>query len=268
MSKNQVHWSHISMYSRCGEAYRRRYIEGEIIPPGIALHVGIGTHKSVEKNAGTKIATGKYLPLEAVKEAARDAVNKSWDESGVTLDDEEKTTGVKILRGDAVDMAVSLSGLHAEAVAPKIEPAFTERRFVLELPGFPVDLAGAIDLQETVERQRTIRDTKTRKASPPATLADESDQLTMYALAARTLDGAIPPLALDALVKTKTPKAVTLMTTRTDDDLQVLLRRVEAHVNAVKNGVFIPAAQDSFWCSRKFCGFASSCKFFRGSKQI
>ena len=36
--------SQMGMYCRCGEQYRRRYIEKEIIPPGFALIKGGSVH--------------------------------------------------------------------------------------------------------------------------------------------------------------------------------------------------------------------------------
>lgn len=268
--KQQLHWSHINMFLRCGEQYRRRYIMKEIIPPAVVLHVGSGTHKGVEVNLLHKRDKGELLPVDAVAEATRDAVNERWEKEGVTLDADDMDRAIADVRGEAVDTAVALATLHHSELAPKITPQHVERPWVLELSGFPYDLAGQIDIQEKPVngcKAGRIRDTKTTNRTPPPSKADESDQLTMYALAAKVLDGAIPPLAMDSLVKTKTPKAVTLETWRTDEDLQVLLRRIEVFSRALDRGVFVPAQQDSWICSAKFCGYAATCPYFRGRVQ-
>lgn len=263
--KPQLHYSHLSMFTRCGEQYRRRYLEGIIIAPGMALHVGVGTHASVELNLKAKLATGALLPQDAVQDAARDGVVKSIEASGVTLDADEKAAGLKAAQGAAVDMAVALSIVHHLQVAPKVNPAHIERPWVLELRGSKYDLAGRIDIQETGEAATpgTIRDTKTCARSPAAGDADSKDQLTMYALAALTLDGAIPPLVMDYLVKTKVPKAVTQSTVRTQEDLGVLLRRIEVMISAIQHGVFVPASQENWWCSPRWCGYFDSCPYAR-----
>jgi hypothetical protein len=47
------------MFQRCGEQYRRRYLENEIIPPGISARIGSGVHKAAEINFRAKIQTGE-----------------------------------------------------------------------------------------------------------------------------------------------------------------------------------------------------------------
>jgi len=250
------------MFERCGEQYRRRYVEGEIIPPGIALIVGSATHVAIERDMKEKLSTGKLLALAEVQQAARDAVNLKVEKEGVSLDEGED---LKASVGEAVDTTVALSTLHHEGLAPDIKPAHVERPWVLELSGFPFDLAGRIDLQEIVVSGRKagrIIDTKTAKRAD-RNKADDSEQLSMYALAAKTLDGEIPDLRMDLLIKTKVPKSLSLSTSRTDADLGVLLRRVEAHANAIEKGVYHPAPADHWICSTKFCGYARTCPFFR-----
>lgn len=264
MSKMQIHQSHLSTFSRCGEQYRRRHIQGEIIPPGVALLVGSGTHASIEANMKHKIETKKLLSLEAVKDLARDALNTRWESEGVLLDEEEKSIGEKNVKGDAVDQAVSLAALHHTELAPKIKPVSVERPWVLVLDGFPRDLAGRFDIEE----KNLLRDTKTSKRSPNKTAADDSEQLSMYALAKSVLDGKIPKLRLDFLVKSKEVKAVSQDTVRTEEDLKVLMRRIEVHNDALDKGVFVPANRDSWACSPVYCGFYKTCPYVNGRKVI
>lgn len=264
MSKRQLHWSHISMLQRCGIQYQYRYLQGSIKPPGVALIVGSATHESIEDNMKHKRDSGDVLPAEAVAEKARESVNHRWQSEGVALDAEEKSEGEANVRGQAVDMAVTLSRLHHSELAPIINPVHVERKWVLEMDNFPFDLSGTIDLQEPT----TIRDTKTAKRSPPENTAHGSDQLTIYALAATILDGKTPDLRLDSLVKTKTPKVVTQETTRDESDFQVMLRRIEAASRQIETGAFIPAPSDSWQCSAKFCGYWNECPYSRKRVQV
>lgn len=244
--------SQLSMMSRCGEQYRRRYILKERFPPGIALIVGSATHVSIETNMKHKIESGELLPTEAVQESARDAVNERWDKEGVFLDDAEKGQDERELRGGAVDLAVSLSTLHHTDLAPIIQPAHVEREWWLDIQGYGCQLTGKIDLQESQAAQGRIRDTKTAAKTPADGSADKNQQLTIYCLASKVLDGKLAPLAVDTLVKIKHPKVKTEFTTRTEADFMPVLGRIEVMLLALERGVFLPTNPENWWCSERF----------------
>lgn len=260
------------MLFRCGIQYQYRYLEGRILPPGVSLITGTAVDKAVSKNLTNKIDAGELLPVEQVTETARDALAVEWDR-GVVLTSEEKDAGLAATKGAAIDKAVRLAGLHSNAVAPALEPTHVQRSWAVELPGFPFDLAGTIDVQEGT---KAVRDTKTTGKTPPANVADVSEQLTVYAMANRAIDGAAPKtVALDYLIDNKEPVARTFESTRTDDDFAVELRRIEQAARVIEAKAFTPPPPDSWWCSARFCGYASVCPYFRkpvtiaigGSKQ-
>ena len=263
--RHQHHWSGISMLSRCGEQYRRRYLEKHILPPAVAMIVGTGTDRAVTADLGFKIEHG--VLLDDTADIARDAVNAEWDKSGVLLSEEEMNVSLKQLRGDAVDKAVRLARCHHEEAAPAIAPTHVQRAWTIEIPGLGVDLAGTIDVQEGT---KSVRDTKTRKASPPKDLADDSDQLTMYALATRVLDGApVNRVALDCLIDLKRGPAYRCVESSRDAaDFRVLMARVRNAIEAINKGVFVPAQQTDWVCSPRWCGYAETCPYYRGRKQI
>jgi PD-(D/E)XK nuclease superfamily len=258
--------SALDMLSKCGEQYRRRYIEHERIPPGVAAIVGKGVDKSVDRNLTNKIQTKALLSVEEIKDTARDAVATEWESGGVKLSEAELEAGMKATRAGAIDKAVRLSEVHAIEAAPAINPTHVQRKWVIELDGYPADLTGVIDIQEGAA---AVRDTKTSAKSPREDEAHLSDQLTLYALAAKVLDGAAPALvALDYLVDTKMPKKVTRESTRDDDDFRVMLRRIETGMLAIEKGVFVPARQSDWWCSRRWCGYFDSCPYARQPKTL
>jgi putative RecB family exonuclease len=258
MKKPVLHKSMIGMFDRCPKQYEFRYVEGIRIPPVSAMIAGTGVHRAAAKDLTAKRDTGKLLPKQAVLDEARDAVNSEWA-AGVLLNDSEQLLGEKRARGETVDMAVSLAGLHHGKLAPGLEPKHIERPFTVELNGFPVDLSGTIDLQEA---SGTVRDLKTRSASPPEGLADSSLDLSMYGLAAMALEGASPELlAMDFLVKTKTPKLVTQTTTRGDGAYRAFLLRIEAVSHAIESGSFPPCSPENWCCSPRWCGYWSRCPF-------
>ncbi len=256
----QLHWSQISMYTRCAEQFRRRYIMGEILPPGVGAVSGTGMHKAVELDLTRKMETGELAPEEEVTEKARDSVANAFaSPMGVLLSDDDKAQGVDAVKAVAIDAAVSCASLHHRELAPLANPRKVERKWVLDIPNFPFCLAGTIDCDDG----DVIWDWKTAKASPSAGEADLSGQVTMYSLAKATLDKEIPAARLGYVVKTKTPKAVVLETRRRREDFAPLLRALERIAEGIEKEVFPFAssmAPRPWWCGPKWCGYYKTCE--------
>ncbi len=256
--------SQLNMLSKCGEQYRQRYVLGRKIPPGVALIVGGAVDRTVSTNLTGKMKGLGLMTLDAVADAARDALNCAW-EGGVVLTADEAALGVKAAKGQAVDKSVRLAKLHAREMAPAIEPTHIQRKIEVELPGYPYDLLGYIDIQEG---SKSIRDTKTTGKTPAADIADKDDQLTTYAMMAKVTDGVIPEqLCLDYLIDTKIPQAKTFSTQREEDDFKPLLNRVEAASKAIQAGVFIPAKETDWVCNPRWCGYWNQCPYVKKSRR-
>lgn len=262
IEKPQLHVSALEM--KCMEAFRRRYLMNESIPPGIAAIVGTGTHKGIDRNMRHKIETGNLLELDVVADAARDGVNAAW-ERGVKLEPEEASLGIKVVKGKAVDKAVRLVTVHHREKAPRINPIHAERSFTLEINGYPLDLAGTIDIQEAT----AIRDTKTSGKTPAANCAERSVQLKAYALAVWRIDGKMPSQAfLDYLIDTSKPKSESFAHEPNEEDFQAVLNRIEVIATAMKEGVFVPVEPTHWCCDPKWCGYYSTCRYVRRPKQF
>jgi len=262
--KKQLHQSSLAMLERCPMQFYFRYVEGIIIPPAVAMVTGTGTHRPIEFDLKKKIETGKLEDADRLADIAAETVKAEF-QKGVTLDDEEKGRPIATVRDESIRTAQALSRLHHEELAPTLEPKAVERKFVLELDGFPMDVAGTIDLQTTT----AIRDTKTSKRTKNQDEADSSQQLTMYALAAKVLDNQLPQeLYLDNLVALKTPKLVCLGTRRDEQDLKILLLRIERAVEVIQAGKFMPCDPTN-WChSPRWCGFWSRCAFAKNPVSV
>jgi hypothetical protein len=279
MAKPQLHQSSLSMLARCGEQFRRRYIEGERIPPGIALLTGTAVHEAARANLMSKVERGKLLPIEEVKAAAADKLAQEW-EKGVFLSADESAIGEGNLKHAATDVTVALAAFHATELAPTLKPLVdkagvehgVEWPFVLECNGFPYDLAGQVDVIESTRGKGGglhIRDLKTAGQSPAKTLGQTSMQGTLYSFAVKVHKGKAPKsFKLDHLVKNKVPKLVTVEGTRTDADFEVFMRRFERSVEVIEAGQFVPADPSHPLCSPKYCGYYSTCKFARGHSQF
>jgi CRISPR/Cas system-associated exonuclease Cas4 (RecB family) len=216
--------------------------------------------RSVTRNLGEKISTGELLPVEQVKDIARDALVEEWS-AGVEIAEEDADEGASS-RDAAIDMSVDLAGFHHRVAAPSLQPTHVQREWVLDIAGLPIQLAGTIDIQEGAH---SIRDTKTSGKSPNKTVADTSLQLTTYALAVKAHDGKIPDaVVLDYLVRTparKESKLIQLVSKRTDADIPHLLERVSQASRMIEAGIFMPAPVDSWVCSARFCPYFKGCKY-------
>lgn len=261
LRKPHLSASQLSMLSRCGLQYFYRYVLGERRPPGVAAHVGSGVHASIERNLRAKLGGWGLLSLDEVADAAVDATRKRFAEEPPMLDDDERALGADKVEGAAIDTAASLALLHAKELAPVIDPVAVEQEFRIVLDGFPYDLLGYKDIVEP----RRIRDTKTSSKTPPKDAAYTSLQLTLYHLDS-VIRGDDVTVALDYLVSTKTPKAVTLSSCRNEQDHRKLLARVETAARVIEAGAFAPAAPDAWCCSPRWCGWYDRCPSGSGAR--
>lgn len=254
---NHLSASQLGMYMRCPMQWEWRYQKGIKTRPGVSLVVGSGTHTGIEYNLKHFLEKGVQAKYSDVQDVTAQDVRDRCDNEDVEFQIDES-------RGDAVDSAVALSSLHYTDVAPSLYSGLThvERSFSLELGGFPYSLDGFIDVQ----CGNKIRDTKTAGKAKRQDEADKSVQLTLYGLAALTIDKELDDVELyfDVLVKTKVPKAQILMTRRDEEDYRRLIRLCEIVAHSIENQVFMPAQPDSWVCSERFCGYWKLCDF--GSK--
>ncbi|MDM7994661.1 MAG: PD-(D/E)XK nuclease family protein [Acidobacteriota bacterium] len=265
-AKPQLHVSGLETLSKCGIQFENIYIRNLREAPGISLLVGKATHRVVEKNLRHKIQHKALLSFEEVKDTARDALVSEWNSGEVRLDEDELKLGLKAVKDQAIDKSVRLSGLHHKELAPVLNPTHVERKWCIELPGYPMDLAGTLDIQEG---SASVRDTKTSAKTPSKTIADESLQLTAYALAVKVIDGIeISEVKLDYLIDIKEPKKETFSSKRDADHFKALLARVERAVKVIEKGAFFPARETDWWCSEKYCGFFRTCPYVRRPKQF
>jgi hypothetical protein len=257
--KHQLHPSGMESLAKCGIAYERRYINGEKTFPSANMAVGTAVDVSVRGNLNQKIQTGELQTAEEVKDTAHDSVVNQW-QGGVKLDEEDQESGLSFDR--AIDMSVNLAAFHHKILAPKLNPTHVARKIVLDVDGLNIQVAMELDIQEG---RTSIRDTKTSGKSPVKTLADESLQLSAYALGVRQIDGTLPDkVVLDYLVQTPKrgdTKLVQLESVRTDAHLQPVLERLAHMDKIIQAGIFTPAPIGAWWCSARWCQYHSTCRY-------
>ena len=257
--KKELHITRLNTLWKCGEQYRRRYIQGEIIPPGIALLIGSATHQTIESDLKQKIETGLLLPDDVITDMAADKVKGLW-QRGVKLEEGESPEKSK---GQVVDFAVACSTAHHKVIAPVIKPISVEDEFKFTIEDSDWTVAGTSDIEEELpDGEIGLRDTKTAARKPAAGVADNSIQLTMYALKILKQKGKYPKqVAIDFLVKNKNADVVTQVSTRSDRHIAPLLAKISAAIKQLDAGIFPPCNQDNWYCSPRWCGYFSTCKY-------
>jgi hypothetical protein len=243
--KPHVSPSQLDMYFRCGEQYRRRYVLGEIVPPGVALVKGSAVHKAAEINYRQKVESHVDLALSDLTEAAAADVTQRVAAEGLMLTPEESSAGLSAVRGEIVDRAVSLVGVFHSQVAPQVQPALVEKFVTIDLPSCSHNLLGRLDVTDADD---LIRDLKTASRRKVQAEVDRSDQLTFYYAAFARLTGRrAAGVAMDVLLDQKKPGLQQLRSERTEKDRDVFVARLNAMLHGIKAGAFAPAPLGS-WC--------------------
>lgn len=256
--KPHISHSQLDMFWRCPEQYRRRYLEKEVIPPGIALMQGTGLHRAAETNFRQKIETHTDLPAKQIVEIAAAAFVDA-QAGGYVLTDDECSVGAEKSLGQAKDKLVQMVELHAAEQAPDYQPVSVEHSTRIIFPNATHDLLAITDLRDD---RRRVTDFKTAAKKKPEGEVHSSMQLTIYA-AAFQLDTGEPPseVRLDVVTKTKQPARQVLRSERTRADFVALVNRVNVTLAAINAGHFPPASPGHWCCSPKWCGYWSTCPY-------
>jgi putative RecB family exonuclease len=245
---------------KCGERFRRRYIEGERSPSGVEAARGQGVHAASKVNLRQKVVTGVDLPLDDLKDAARDGYVKQLQE-GVYLAPDDVPYKDSILNA-GLNEAIKLTGLYAERVAPGIQPIRVEERFTLDI-GLTVPLGGIMDFEEAA----AVGDLKTAGKPWPAGRPEKEIQAKLYSYVFEKKTGTRPVFRYQILICNKKNDLQTLDVNPTIQDYRAMLLTVRRFWMTVQAGVFLPAEPGAWWCSEKWCPYFQTCEFVGNGQQ-
>jgi len=249
--------SQIDMFNRCAEQYRRRYILGEKIPPGVSLLRGASVHKGIEENNKYKLTNKEDLPERSILELIDFHFDDYKNRSGYVLTREEESIGASKVLGEAKDMAIAMGKVYYKDSAPNVMPELVESKVEIEFP--KIKLIGILDLAD--DKQRVI-EYKTGKRWTQGR-ADKSFQLSFYGMAYKVLKGIYPrELIIGNFINNKKPVYSEISTQRDENDCKVLYNRINTVLDAIQKGVFTPCSSDSWQCSEQYCGFALTCPYY------
>jgi len=240
----------LSMFFNCGEKYRRRYIEGEKIAPGIALIKGKSVHVGAEANHRHKLVEHEDLPIADMADITAESFEAGLDGEWRAEDGDDP--------GKSKDGAVGMIKLWGTHIAPTYQPELVEQGVKVALPGTDTVIKGVLDV---ADEAGIVRDLKTGARSKSQNDADTLLQLTFYSVGYRVLTDKWPSgLRLDSVTD---KKCTTLETQRTEAQINAMFAKAWAMLQSVKAGIFVPRTADdgNFLCNSRFCGYADSCPF-------
>lgn len=277
---------------------------GELMKRNDCVDVAASTFDERQKADPLELDPDEKKEGKSVEQVAGEAKDKSVALAGLHYDEAAPKIQAKMVhRNFSINMDKWLRGrakaLHAAAETEPDKYAASilrsEARALNAAARAGMDLAGEQDIlehqirvidqanyqSELLSPRLVIRDTKTSGKSPTKSImdgasspgiADDSDQLTTYALASLVFDNKLPDeMVLDYLVYTPArhnTKYVPTRTVRDQDDINVFLNRFANAVHAYRRGIFVPAKADWWGCSEKYCGYWSMCPFAKRPKQM
>lgn len=258
--KTSVSYTRLNMYARCGEAYRRRYVEKDKIPPGVAQLRGVAFHTGAEINFRQKVETHKDLSVDEVMMATAAAFDGQIKSEGILLTDDEEARGKKKVIGEMKDRTVILARNFVKLVAPEYQPAQVETLQPIALDK-DTDLVVKIDL---IDDKDNVVDLKTTTRPKKQKDIDEDLQFDIYGLGFRALKGKDPAsLRQEILLDGDKKKRQTLSTTRNIGDYQRAVHRINAFLEGTKAGSFMPTNPGNWWCSKTWCGYHRTCPYVK-----
>lgn len=254
--------SQINLYTKCGEAWRRRYIKKEIVPPGVAMVKGTSVHKGAELNFKQKIETRQDLKLKEVVDYSVASFETTIMTDGLLLNQEETLIGRSKVVGSAKDETAKLSKLYIEESAPLYQPKHVEVTARIPLPSSSHDL---LSIADVITEHDEVIEYKTGKRWSQEK-ADNEPQLTFQAVTFRALTGRDPKrIRVENLVNNIKPVRNPVDTTRNADDYQALINRINAVLDGINKNVFAPANPGGWWCAKNWCGYWSTCPYVKRS---
>jgi len=260
-----IHQSTLNMALRCGEQFRRRYVEGEILPPGIAAGRGTGIHKANEINLKQKLITEQDMPLSDLQDAARDGFIYSFRD-GVFIPSEYLPEKNRLLN-EGLNDCIRCAKVYHEQVAPNIKPIAIEEEFKIDV-GLSLPLAGRIDYEE----KPRVGDLKTTTRTWPKDRIKEEIQVPFYSFVYEKNNGIRPEFRYDVLIarrnKDGNPTSEDyqpLTHVCSDKDYRGLFAKLSLFIEMLKTGLFPPTNPTNWVCSPKWCGYWETCPYVGNS---
>jgi len=247
----KVSFSRMDKFAKCGEQFRRSYVLGDWGQPTLPMIRGKSGHAGTESNFRHKLETGEDLPIDKLLEEVSADFDIRSRQNILLPDDMAGVPASKIISTTKDQLIQATRNFHTH-IAPVIVPDFIEEKIVLTFQG--IEITMVIDLADKTGSIHDWKFGRLRKLDDANT-----DQLSMYAYGYHHKTGTMPR---DVRLHGVNQDAWnTVVGTRTKADHSVLSRKIKTFVKATAAGIYLPAVQGSWWCSKKWCQYWSDCKY-------
>lgn len=248
-----IRQSMLNLFCNCQEAFRHRFIDGEIIPPAIAARVGSGVHKAAEANHQQKIDSGVDISVEEMESVASDTFRRLIEDEGVYFIGSSQELKKEL--GNGEDLSISLTRLYARQIAPTIQPVGAEVWMEAQHPALPIPFSGTLDV---IDKKNVILDLKTASKKWRAGKEKETTQPALYKyMAQQTLKEGFE-FGFHVMAYTGDTQYVPVESGL--GGMSRVLAISKAMLNACETGVFMPAVPGHWICQPKWCGWYERCK--------
>lgn len=256
----------ISMFKRCPEQFRQRYVLGRKERPGEALVIGTAVHLAAEHNFQQKVSSFEDVPF-------LDLLTWYDDIAFTRALDDRQQQGDEILWDAGEDNARrrgrAITAAYHTAVAPRVQPLTVETRIEADF-GLAVPILGFADVQT----EATVIDIKTGKQARRQIKPEWRLQAALYSsLTQLPVDfHAVSATVKDHRVTINTPLEAPELSVWIPPEAQVEVQRNVRTTAWLANYLMKTLGPDEPWptdgqahpwaCS--WCGYRGGCPAWKG----
>lgn len=253
LPKGYLSPSAINTYLRCPQQFKRRYVDGVVTPPGVAMVEGTCHHDTIEANSRQKMKGRRDWSAKQMFERFADTFTVKKKE---IEDWEDETPDTILRRGEG------LTREFAQSFAPRLQPEEVETD--VEFYVGPVKIYGRLDFEGSCDVEGAITpvlaDFKTVKKRMSDSDLLSSLQLTAYSMWKQQTDTRKFKTGFVSLVKTQKPQVVDQWTDVDFGRIRWFRHIVLSVANAISLGSFPLVDPTSWACSPRFCGYFRDCR--------
>jgi RecB family exonuclease len=251
-SNAHLSFSRVSRYEQCPRSFKLHYVDKLTSTPGPELRFGKAVHWVLEQLVGEQVIDGK--PGQLSMEHALSLWQRAWTAEGLV--------GVALFaEGEQILKAF----VRSEGIVDPRDVLATERTFEIEIGPFRV--IGAIDRIDYVDHETIrVRDYKSNRVIFSRSEVDESLQLSLYAIAVKSL---FPWAKKVELQFDMLRHELKLKTSRTEEQLDSARRYIEAIGERTETSRDFPARLNP---NCVYCDHRTQCDAYadalRGKREI
>jgi hypothetical protein len=239
-------YSQIATYLKCGMMYYWRYIEGKIIPPSAVTVQGKIIHRAICEYYKRKIAQ-ESIEETIITDMTADIADIEMRQEINTDDD------IKKVKGEIKDTAIKVIKKYLP-FSKNILPKEVEKKIEII-----IDNISFIGILDYVRNDDVIGEIKTTHKIELDKI-HSTNQLTAYDILYRALTKKSPIFNCEIIQLKKEIQINCINTSRTLQQAINFWQIVKKVDEAIKKGIFLPASEEAYYCSSKWCGFWDLCK--------